>query len=197
MIKKFSKKFAKFLSQAENKTEYCELYEYATYTVLSSVLHIISIFILGMIFNMLLECSIFYLSFILVRKFAGGYHANTSTRCYLFSMIIATVIMTILRFSLLYANGSYVPFIYFFVSVICLVTICCLSPLDTDNKPLNNKEKIVYKKMAVLLSLLFFILSTTFILLKMYYIGFSISLGLVLSSVLLVMRKFQINNSNH
>lgn len=197
MIKKFSKRFAKFLSRAEDKMEYCELYEYATYTVLSSVLHVISIFILGIIFNMLLECLIFYSSFILVRKFAGGYHANTSTRCYLFSVIIATIIMTILKFSLLYANGSYVPFIYFFISVICLVIICYLSPLDTDNKPLNDKEKIIYKRMAVIFALMFFILSTILILLKIYYIGFPLSLGLVLSSILLVMRKLQITSNKH
>lgn len=195
MIKIISKSVANFLCKNEDKLEYYELYEYAAYTILTAILHIVSIFVLGFIFDMVSEVFVFYISFILVRKFAGGYHANTSTTCYLFSMIIVTVIMIALKSSLLYSISGYMSYIYIILSIVCTILICLLSPLDTDNKPLNDKEKIVYKKITIILSLIIFVLSIIFILFKLYNIAFSIILGLLLSSVLLVMRKVQINNN--
>lgn len=87
MIKLISDKFACFLCKDEGQKDNFDLYEYAVYIILASALHIATIIVLGLFFNLLVESLVFYFSFIAIRKFAGGYHAKTPTRCYIISII--------------------------------------------------------------------------------------------------------------
>lgn len=87
MIKLISDKFACFLCKDEGQKNNFDLYEYAVYIILSSAFHIITVIALGLCFNLLVESLVFYFSFIAIRKFAGGYHAKTPTRCYIISII--------------------------------------------------------------------------------------------------------------
>ena len=145
MIKLISSKAACILCKDEKHTDNYELYEYAIYILLSSAFHMATVIVLGLIFNLLTESLVFYFSFIAIRKFAGGYHAKTPVRCYLFSIIIISLILgfikMILVLDLLFA--TYGILILGFISVII---INILSPLDTKNAPLNNKEKIIHSK---------------------------------------------------
>ena len=96
MIKLISSKAACFLCKEDDK-ETLELYEYAIYIVLSAILHIVTIIILGVCFDMLFESIVFYGSFILIRKFAGGYHAKTPIRCYLFSAMSNIIVLSAIK----------------------------------------------------------------------------------------------------
>lgn len=87
MIKLISSKVARILCKDEKHTDNYELYEYAIYIILSSAFHMATVIVLGLVFNLLTESLVFYLSFIAIRKFAGGYHAKTPTRCYIVSII--------------------------------------------------------------------------------------------------------------
>ena len=87
MIKLISSKVARILCKDEKHTDNYELYEYAIYIILFSAFHMATVIVLGLVFNLLTESLVFYLSFIVIRKFAGGYHAKTPTRCYIIYII--------------------------------------------------------------------------------------------------------------
>lgn len=95
MIKLISDKFACFLCKDEGQKDNFDLYEYAVYIILASALHIATIIVLGLFFNLLVESLVFYFSFIAIRKFAGGYHAKTPSRCYLFPVISSIILLLV------------------------------------------------------------------------------------------------------
>lgn len=157
MIKLISNKVARILCEDEKHTDNYELYEYAIYILLSSAFHIATVIVLGLVFNLLTESLVFYLSFIAIRKFAGGYHAKTPTRCYVFSVISSIIMLCLIK----YANsvGNIFTYLLIIFELLCVVLIILMSPLDTENNPLNSYEKKWYKTLAVLISVCIFIIS--------------------------------------
>lgn len=189
MIKFISSKAARYLCSNEIDTDALELYEYAIYVVLSSIFHITTIVVLGVFFNMIIESVGFYFSFISIRKFAGGYHAKTPTRCYLFSIVSCIVSFYLIIF-FENMNGGVIMIIA--IQLFCIFLIFMISPLDTDNNPLNQNEKKVYRKKASIISLGVFLLSLFFVVLELKKIEISMGLGIFMAMSVLIMRKIQL-----
>ena len=190
MIKLISSKVARILCEDEKHTDNYELYEYAIYILLSSAFHIATVIVLGLVFNLLTESLVFYLSFIAIRKFAGGYHAKTPTRCYVFSVISSIIMLCLIK----YANsvGNIFTYLLIIFELLCVVLIILMSPLDTENNPLNSYEKKWYKTLAVLISVCIFIISLFCVLTELRNIGYSLICGVIMSTLVLLMRKVQI-----
>lgn len=191
MIKLISSKVARILCEDEKHTDNYELYEYAIYILLSSAFHIATVIVLGLVFNLLTESLVFYLSFIAIRKFAGGYHAKTPTRCYVFSVISSIIMLCLIK----YANsvGNIFTYLLIIFELLCVVLIILMSPLDTENNPLNSYEKKWYKTLAVLISVCIFIISLFCVLTELKNIGCSLICGVIISTLVLLMRKIQIS----
>ncbi len=192
MIKLISSKVARILCEDEKHTDNYELYEYAIYIILSSAFHMATVIVLGLVFNLLTESLVFYLSFIVIRKFAGGYHAKTPTRCYVFSVISSIIMLCLIK----YANsvGNIFTYLLIIFELLCVVLIILMSPLDTENNPLNSYEKKWYKTLAVLISVCIFIISLFCVLTELRNIGYSLICGVIMSTLVLLMRKVQITN---
>lgn len=190
MIKLISSKAARYLCSNETDTDSLELYEYAIYVVLSSISHIATIVVLGVFFNMIIESVVFYFSFISIRKFAGGYHAKTPTKCYLFSILSNIIILYFIKL----VNGVSVIFVFSLImfELFCVVLILLISPLDTENNPLKTSEKKMYRIIAVFISILIFIISTWCVFTGYRNMGCSMICGVIMSTLVLLMRKFQI-----
>lgn len=192
MIKLISSKVARILCKDEKHTDNYELYEYAIYIILSSAFHMATVIVLGLVFNLLTESLVFYLSFIVIRKFAGGYHAKTPVRCYAFSVISSIIMLCLIK----YANsvGNIFTYLLIIFELLCVVLIILMSPLDTENNPLNSYEKKWYKTLAVLISVCIFIISLFCVLTELRNIGYSLICGVIMSTLVLLMRKVQITN---
>lgn len=195
MIKFISSRAACILCKDEDTDDMRELYEYAIYILLSGLFHLFSVVALGLCFNMVLESLVFYCSFILIRKFAGGYHAKTPTRCYIFSVFSSVVALCLIKFI------GYLNFFYYCIFVVfeilCVVFIIVRSPLDNENKPLNVKEKSLYKFLSVLSSILMSALS---LLLKwggFDILSVAVSFGIIMCAVVVFLRSFQIFYRKH
>lgn len=160
MIGRISVKAAEALCKAINSKENYELYEYTIYITLSSIFHFITVAILGVCFGLFVESIIFYSSFIVVRKFAGGYHAKTPTRCFLVSLMINIAVL----FAIKLLSG-YSGWITDIICIVSFLIILLFSPVEHKNKPLNEREIKIYKRIAVTAA---FILMTLFFLLKYF-----------------------------
>ncbi|MEE1076600.1 MAG: accessory gene regulator B family protein [Acutalibacteraceae bacterium] len=173
------------------KNEDKELYQYALSITISAVIHILTIIVLGITFSLVVESIIFYMCFIAIRKFAGGYHAKTARSCYFFSVLLSVILLIILK--LLICNmSSVIKIITITVSLISTVCIWIMAPSDTENNPLSNKEKIVYRRVARIISLLVFIMFIVFLILGQYNIALSVGLGIFMSVLVLIMRKIEL-----
>lgn len=192
MIKLISDKFACFLCKDEGQRNNFDLYEYAVYIILSSALHIITVITLGLCFNLLVESLVFYFSFIAIRKFAGGYHAKTPVRCYLFSFASNIIILCLVKW--LSSINTLFIFIFIIFELLCVVLILLISPLDTENNPLTGQEKKMYRMLTSIITILIFIISSLCFFKGYRNIGSSMICGVVMSALVLLMRKIQIIN---
>lgn len=191
MIKLISDKFACFLCKDEGQKDNFDLYEYAVYIILSSAFHIITVIALGLCFNLLVESLVFYFSYIAIRKFAGGYHAKTPTRCYIISIITIVLMLCIIKWILI-INYLSIYYSLFFSELVCVLILCFLSPLDTENKLLNSKERTIYKIVSCVTSIAISLFSTFLIVIGVYNICVSLSFSIFTSTVLLIVRKVQL-----
>ena len=190
MIKLISSKVARILCEDEKHTDNYELYEYAIYIILSSAFHMATVIVLGLVFNLLTESLVFYLSFIVIRKFAGGYHAKTPVRCYLFSFASNIIILCLVKW--LSSINTLFIFIFIIFELLCVVLILLISPLDTENNPLTGQEKKMYRMLTSIITILIFIISSLCFFKGYRNIGSSMICGVVMRSLVLFMRKIQI-----
>lgn len=189
-----SNRIARFIFNNDLNEEKIELYGFAIYIVISSLLHIGTLLAIGYLFGMVVESVIFYVSFIAIRKFAGGYHAMTPLRCYLFSTI--TIFISLLLLQQLSNFSKTITCVFILIALVSIICIIVLSPLDSGNKPISNKkEKKVYKIISSINSITLFLVSLCMLNLNEQY-GLSIMLGLFLSAAVLLMRATQIKNHN-
>lgn len=156
------------------------LYEYALNIALSGILHLATCIALGAIFGIIPASLALFIPFIVIRKFAGGFHASTPLRCYLFSVAMNGLLLAFVKFV-----PQPVLLLYGVLLAIPLIAICILAPSDTNEKPLSEKEKKVFKVVSIVL---YFALATLSLL--AYYfvskqIGFAICLSLDLEALVL------------
>jgi len=122
-----------------------EVYRYGVQNGIILLFNLLSALTIGFLCKMPIECSLFLFSFIPLRSFAGGYHAKTAVRCYLYSMMIITGILLGIR----YLN---IPaWIYMALSGFGILTTLILAPIEDRNKPLDSIEKSVYRKRSLLI----------------------------------------------
>lgn len=181
-----------FASNDLIKNEDKEIYKYAFNIILSSLIHIATVMILGLCFNLFIESLVFYFSFIAIRKFAGGYHAKTPVRCYLFSFASNIIILCLVKW--LSSINTLFIFIFIIFELLCVVLILLISPLDTENNPLTGQEKKMYRMLTSIITILIFIISSLCFFKGYRNIGSSMICGVVMSALVLLMRKIQIIN---
>lgn len=192
-MEKFSSKLIEFfVSNDLIKNEDKEIYKYAVNIILSSLIHIATVMIIGLCFNLFIESLVFYFSFIAIRKFAGGYHAKTPVRCYLFSFASNIIILCLVKW--LSSINTLFIFIFIIFELLCVVLILLISPLDTENNPLTGQEKKMYRMLTSIITILIFIISSLCFFKGYRNIGSSMICGVVISALVLLMRKIQIIN---
>lgn len=135
------------------------LFEYAAYSFLFGLLPFGIILLLGLCFRMIQEGFIFIIPFMLLRKFSGGFHLKSPGMCLAVTSGILALAMWLIKYI---AYSGQTEIITFFV-VLSVVTLCIFSPVDNHARPLSDRERIVFRKIARILSVIS--LSVYFILL--------------------------------
>ncbi len=188
MINKLSRRFAdKLLVNGAITEEEQELYIYGFFMLLSQLMYLVLACIFGLILGCLVESVIFYIAFQFIRRYAGGYHAATETRCEILSTLSLLVCIIVIRLSKIYDFQN----VLLIVSTISSVCIFFLCPLDTLEKPLSDKEFKYFRKISwivLLVIVLAIIVSYCF---KIQFILLPCCMSLILESILLISGKAQ------
>ena len=106
--------------------------------------------IIGTIFNVFLQSVVFFFAFFSIRQFAGGYHAKTETRCEILSTLSILCCIVLIKLSKMYD----IRIALLIISLVFAVLIFVLCPLDTPEKPLNDKEYKYFRKISWIILLL-------------------------------------------
>ena len=177
----------KLLSNGTINDEDKELYIYGLFMLLSQLMFFIITCIFGLIFKCILESIIFYIAFQFIRKYAGGYHASTETRCEISTTLSILACIVLIRLSKTYDFQIALVTI----TVISAISIFCLCPLDTPEKPLSDKEFRYFRKISWLILFVIITVITVSYIFKLSIIIVPCCLSLILESILLALGKIK------
>lgn len=119
-----------------------EIYRYGIQQGMIALVNLGTTMIIGMVFGRLLESILFMAAYMPLRSFAGGYHAKTAVRCYFFSIAMMSAVLWVMR------CVTYVTLVCGCLTVVSGSIIWFLVPVEDRNKPLDELEKVVYRKKA-------------------------------------------------
>ena len=101
----FAKIAERLTQQLENENviihEKRELYRYGFQNGLILTLNFLTSIIVGVALGEVLSSILLLAAYIPLRSYAGGYHSNTSGRCYIVSTLIMIVWICLIKFKLL------------------------------------------------------------------------------------------------
>lgn len=184
MISKLSKKIVNQLNILDDEQE---LYEYGFFILLSQILYFIIAIIIGTICGTVFESIIFYIAFQFIRRYAGGYHASTETRCEIFSTLSILACIVVIKLSKTYDIQTALLIISA-VSAVCIFVFC---PLDTPEKPLTNKEFRYFRKISWTILFIISALIVISFYFKFKFVFTPLCMSIILESILLIAGKIK------
>lgn len=172
-----------FLKKIQAK-EYMSDDEYANvcYTVESLLIDIaktFQVYLLATILGIAMETFFVHMPYMLLRRFAGGWHAKTSLNCSIFSILVFVGIpLSANRFS-----QPFPPIIHLSIALISLWIVWRYAPADTEKNPLfDKKERNKRRFRSIVVVLSFLVIAFT---LCSSFIRFLILIGLFIESVMI------------
>lgn len=137
-----------------------ELYVYGLFMIFSHLMYLVLAIFFGLIFKCFIESVIFYIAFQFLRRYAGGYHAKTETRCEIMSALSILCCIVLIKCSKMYD----INIVLLSTSLVFAVLIFTFCPLDTPEKPLTDKEHKYFRKISlIILSLIIVAIIVSFI----------------------------------
>lgn len=158
-----------------------EYYRYGIEITVSSLLNVILIIGIGIIFKNAAESVVFLLFFMLLRRFTGGFHANTYFKCN-FSFCISFISVLVMYH---FTEEKITVWLSILISILCVAIIFMKCPIENINKPIPQCKRKFYKYLAGILGTGYGIIGTILIALSNKY-GVLIIYTLVLVVVLII-----------
>lgn len=187
MIETLAKKITtKFINNKIIKSEDREIYDYCFETTIVILFSYSLLFILSIIFNEFISTLIFILSFSSFRKVCGGYHADNYLKCGIMSLAsYLLLILIIKKFNIIFEIST-------IILILGSVVIMFLSPIQDDNKPFTEQQKIrfrvISRSLAAILIVVFVILEAFglhSLIANKYYFSFCYGIDLIALSLLI------------
>lgn len=165
-----------------------ELYAYAVHCLFSLIYPLVFALVIGAFLGMPIEAVAMIIPFIVVRKFSGGYHADSFYKCLIISSI---VIVTMLQISKYINNNMFFNVIYIGSSILLMI----FSPIDSANKQLDNDDKRFCKKVTILIVLVLFIIVELLWIAGYRHYTKYIEVGVILAELLQIVAIFKVKYS--
>lgn len=172
----------------DNNSISCEQYEICRFGFqqgLTIMLNAATVIVIGIIMNELWQAILFMALYAPLRSNAGGYHARTAARCYVYSILLMIAVLLTMKY-------LYIPtFICVIIFVISCAIILVLAPVEDSNKRLEEIEQVVYKKRTIMItaieSFIFFVTE----LINAYNISTCITTVIIMMSGILIAGKIK------
>ena len=163
-----------------------EAYVYAYTITLEKVLTLITISIMGVVLNRLVNIIIFLCTFMFLRRRTGGFHLETVGQCFIGTNIIC-IIIEVCDFIWL----KYMPVVMVFCMV-SVIYILCVGTVNHPNLALDDSELRESKKRARIVVVLEVLLTIVLCIVGVdRTITGYMAMGINICALLLVMSKIQ------
>ncbi|MFR5169280.1 accessory gene regulator ArgB-like protein [uncultured Ruminococcus sp.] len=132
--------------------EMAEVYQYGFEIIFSTLIGFFITIAIGAVFRMFLVSLVYYFAFVALRQFTGGYHANTYLKC---NLIFAASTTFIFGMAKIVAYGTYPISFHVLLLFFSLVAIWFKTPVENENKPLSEEQKICNHRISMIVAVIF------------------------------------------
>lgn len=193
MVDSFVSKILEWLTtKGDISEDEYELYQYAIICLFSLCAPLFFSILIGHILRKEIESILMIIPFICIRKFAGGYHSKKFRNCIIASIII---IVSFINIGIIINYKMVIVF-----GIISSLGLLIFSPIDSNNRRLNDIEKKTCKRIVLIFIGVIWIIVIKLTVWKMDEYAKYMALGIVLSFILqlpIIIRKlFNKSNSN-
>lgn len=145
-----------------------------------NMLDTVSIFVLAILFHKIFVACCYIICFCMLRKYAGGYHAKSVIGCYMItvgSAFFMFITVSFCRMPIVVMTA---------VWLVSGIILFLFAPVQNENKRLDEVERLVYRRRAIII----WALEST-LMWGLYSLDFTESVeGIFLSNVLIVISMF-------
>lgn len=169
----------------ENKSEICT---YGLEIMIAYICYFGVLLILATITNTLIESLLFFTSFVLLRRYAGGFHASSYRKCHLIFAINQLLFIMLIKF----LNVTEAVWLATVILLISTVIVFVYAPIDNINRRFSNNEYKYFKKSSrICASIILLIVVVWIYLFGMGKSVFSIVFGYFSASFSIILGKIQ------
>lgn len=140
MITALSKRITHFLYSKKVITfDTIEIYQYGFEIIISTIIGFFITIMIGILFKMIWLSFLYYIIFVVLRQFTGGYHAKTYFKCNLIFAVTTVFIFLLTKMAIvseMYTIGIHSLLLFF-----SIITVWFGTPVENKNKPLSEKQK--------------------------------------------------------
>lgn len=140
----------RLVAQGIIRQEDVAIYSYGFEAIYSSLLELSTILLLSMIVGNFWQTVLFFVAFIPLRVYAGGYHASTRLRCYLTSLAVYGVFSLALQMIPL---AWVIPFSWM-GGVVSLFIVWFYAPVVHKNRVTGLQKRRTYRKISLIVCVL-------------------------------------------
>ena len=165
-----------FVLHGESSEEDRDIYTYAIEAVLALLFNLAICLIIAFLFGRIFEGFVFITAFAFLRRFTGGYHADSHYKCILTFSTLLTCKMLVVSF-LVGLHTSI--FITLTIAIFAWIGIFIFAPIDDENRAYEGDSKTRLKKKSVAVSTLLLLICVTTGFLLNTYIAMTLSLAML------------------
>lgn len=158
-----------------------DIYTYGYEMIITTILGAAMVFVIALLTDRLGEAFCFFTVFVITRQFCGGYHSKTRIMC---SVTFIACYISVLFFNSV-LEPIYSWFIHLLIFVPYFAAILGYAPIVNENKPLTDGEVIINHKKSIIVSVVWFVISTI-LLSVMPILSSAIDLTLLIIAVLMM-----------
>ena len=185
--KAFEKITNRLIESGAISAEDKDIYEYGLKHICDMFLNIMTTLVIGFIFGMIWQSIIFMVSYIPLRSYAGGYHARTQLRCYIFSVVLTVCVLLSIKY-IPYSNILFIS-----LTIISGIVIFIFAPIGDENKPLDENETKVFKKRTRIILFIEIVLIGLFTYLNTTWITICIVISVIIAGIMVAIGYIKIN----
>lgn len=159
-----------------------DVFEYGIFSCLFSSMPVLVVVLLSIPLRMIPEGIAMIIPFILLRKFAGGFHFASPLPCSVTSVALLLICLFGIKATLIFQAYSLISSLV----LLSLAFIIIHSPIDSKSRRLADIEKKVFRKIAIILSIIMALTYFTLIFCTRYSTAIPIGFGIILTAFLQV-----------
>ncbi|MEL7649849.1 MAG: accessory gene regulator B family protein [Sedimentibacter sp.] len=132
-----------------------EILVYGLQLIISSLLGVSVLLMIGAALGRLTDTIIFLVTFIILRMYSGGYHANSYLKC---NITLISVYMGMIG-AVTYTPPGYSGILSFIMAAYTVCMVLRYAPVDNENKRLDEKKKKENRTVTVVLMIAFYLIA--------------------------------------